>query len=130
MYPHLIILVSQVTNVINIQLGGRGLTMEKIEVRCRGLRWTQSGNILFVSWLYIRVTIESTCKPLKIRFVFVCLPPYLRFGKDSFLNILNKRITQWMNEWIIDKGFFFFIEQPQLHPVCYLYYDCKRQYNL
>ena len=47
----------------------------KKEVRCGGLRWTQSGNILFVSCLYIWVTKESTCKPLKNRCVFVCLPP-------------------------------------------------------
>ena len=72
--------------------GGKGLTIGKIEVRCGGLWWTQSGNILFVSCLYIGVTIESTCKPLKFRFVSVCLHPYQKSPPFQSVTDIQEKI--------------------------------------
>ena len=34
----------------------------------------------------------------------ISAPQILRFGIDSFLNILNERITQLINEWINYEG--------------------------
>ena len=42
-------------------------------------------------------------------------PQLLQFGVDSFLKILNERITEWMNyKWMTKV----FIEQPRLRRVC------------
>ena len=42
-------------------------------------------------------------------------PQLLLFGIDSVLKILNERITESLNHWIMAKVF---IEQPRLHRVC------------
>ena len=44
-------------------------------------------------------------------------PQLLRFGIDSVLKIPNERITQWINEAIMNV----FIEQPRLQLVCLKY---------
>ena len=44
----------------------------------------------------------------------ISAPYLLRFGMDSAMKILNERITQLLNQFIIKV----IVEQPRLHQVC------------